>query len=566
MIKDLAEGLTAKIIGVGSAFIAIVVVTGTVTDPVNVTKFFALGGIAVAGLVSAVAFNGLRLWQEHKLPLIFAGFFLVASVFVISSADSSLTQNLYGVFGRNSGFLTYALLLALFLAAIVIRAQKNFSWLLYGLFAAGVVNVIYCLWALYLGDPIPWSNPYGNILGTFGNPNFIGAFLGIFLSTMVAYTLKPKTNIILRLISAAIFVVGTFEIVKSNAIQGRVVLAGGLAIVFFFFIRSRFKSSFILVIYSVIAFVSGTLALLGALQIGPLTKFIYKTSVSLRGEYWQAGFNMGREHLWTGVGFDTYGDWYRRARDAQALILPGPNTTTNAAHNVVLDVFAFGGIPLLLAYLGLITLSAIAIFKVAIRSKEYDAVFVGLATGWITYQVQSVISINQIGLAIWGWIFGGALIAYERSTRLTNPQGEGSEKSKGRKAAKRTSENIFSPQLIASIGAVVGLLIACPPYFGDSSYRTALQSGNATKLEEALVPRYLAPPTTYKFADIAQKFEAAGLTDLAYKYTKIATEFNPDSFEAWSILSQISKASDEDKRLALENLKRLDPLNPAFQG
>ena len=566
MINDLAERLTAKIIGIGSTLIAIVVVTGTVTDPVNVTKFFALGGIAVAAFLSAVAFNGSRLWQEHKIPMAFAGFFLIASVFVVSSADSSLTQNFYGVFGRNSGFLTFAFLLDLFLAAIVIRTQKNFSWLLYGLFAAGVVNVIYCLWALYLGDPIPWSNPYGNILGTFGNPNFIGAFLGIFLSAMVAYILKPRTSIILRLTSLVIFVVGTFEIIKSNAIQGRVVLAGGLAIVFFFFIRSRFKSSLILIIYSVIALISGTAAVLGALQIGPLTKFIYKTSVSLRGEYWQAGFNMGREHLWTGVGFDTYGDWYRRARDAQALILPGPNTTTNAAHNVVLDVFAFGGLPLLFAYLGLITLSAIAIVKVAIRSKEYDAVFVALATGWITYQVQSMISINQIGLAIWGWIFGGALIAYERSTRLTKTESEGSEKTKGRKAAKRSSENIFSPQLIASIGAVIGLLIACPPYFGDSSYRTALQSGNATKLEDALVPRYLAPPTTYKYADIAQKFEASGLTDLAYKYAQIAIEFNPDSFEAWSILSQISKSSEEDKRIALENLKRLDPLNPAFQG
>jgi hypothetical protein len=363
-----------------------------------------------------------------------------------------------------------------------------------------------------------------------------------------------------------LFILGALEIVKSHAIQGRVVLGGGLAIVFFFYIRSRFKSAWITVSYSLIALISGTLALLGALQIGPLTKFIYKTSVSLRGEYWQAGFNMGREHLWTGVGFDTYGDWYRRARDAQALILPGPNTTTNAAHNVVLDVFAFGGLPLLLAYLGLIILSTIAIVKVSLRKREYDAIFVGLATGWITYQVQSIISINQIGLAIWGWIFGGALIAYERSTRIAATENAGSEKSGGRKPSKKSSENFFSPQLIASIGAVVGLLITCPPYFGDSSYRTALQSGNATKLEEALVPRYLAPPTTYKYADIAQKFEAAGLTDLAYKYTKIAIDFNPDSFEAWSILSQISKSSPEEKALALQNLKRLDPLNPAFQG
>jgi hypothetical protein len=566
MINDMAERLTAKILGAGSAFIAVVVVTGTVMDPVNVTKFFALGGIAISALFVSISFQHKRLWSDHKIELFFAVGLILASFNAIISSTSPLTQNLYGVFGRNTGFLTYLLLVALFVASLAIRNIKYFPWLLFGLFAAGLINVIYCLWALYLGDPIPWSNPYGNILGTFGNPNFIGAFLGIFLSTMVAYILKPGTTVFVRLCALAVLVIGTFEIIKSNAIQGRVVLAGGLAIVGFFYVRSRFKGVLMTSSYVVLASIGGVMAVLGALQIGPLSKFIYKTSVSLRGEYWQAGFNMGRDNLWTGVGFDSYGDWYRRARDAQALILPGPNTTTNAAHNVVLDVFAFGGLPLLVCYLGFIALSAIAIIKVTLRHREFDAVFVGLTTGWVTYQVQSIISINQIGLAIWGWLFGGALIAYERSTRDVVDSKSSTKSSSSGRNARRSSENIFSPQLIASIGAVAGLMLACPPYFGDSSYRTALQSGNAAELEKALTPRYLAPATTYKYADVAQKFEAAGLTDLAYKYTKIAIEFNPNSYEAWSIFSQISKSTPEEKQLALENLRRLDPLNPAFKG
>lgn len=566
MSNDTAERLIAKIIGIGSAFIAVIVVTGTVMDPVNVTKFFALGGVAVAALLVSISFHRSRLWSDHRVEIYFALALLLASLNSIIAASSPLTQNLYGVFGRNTGFLTYLFLIALFMASLVIRNKKYFPWLLFGLFAAGLVNVVYCLWALYLGDPIPWNNPYGNILGTFGNPNFIGAFLGIFLSTMVAYVLKSGTKLVTRLIALVVFVVGSFEIIKSNAIQGRVVLLGGLAIVGFFYVRSRFTNIFISILYVGLATAGGITALLGALQVGPLTQYIYKTSVSLRGEYWQAGINMGMDNLWTGVGFDSYGDWYRRARDAQALILPGPNTTTNAAHNVVLDVFAFGGLPLLIIYLGLLTLSAVAIVKVTLRQREYDAVFVGLATAWITYQVQSIISINQIGLAIWGWIFGGALIAYERSSREVDNSETSTKKVTSRNRIRRHSENIFSPQLIASIGAVVGLIVACPPYMGDSSYRTALQTGNAVELEKALTPSYLTPPTTFKYADVAQKFEAAGLTDLAYKYTKLAIEFNPDSYEAWSIFSQISKSTAEEKLEALENLRRLDPLNPAYKG
>jgi O-antigen ligase len=87
-------------------------------------------------------------------------------------------------------------------------------------------------------------------------------------------------------------------------------------------VRSKFEGVLAQIGYVIVVAIGGVFALLGALQIGPLTKYIYKTSVSLRGEYWQAGWNMGSDHPLTGVGFDTYGDWYRRVRDTQALVLP----------------------------------------------------------------------------------------------------------------------------------------------------------------------------------------------------------------------------------------------------
>ena len=323
-------------------------------------------------------------------------------------------------------------------------------------------------------------------------------------------------------------------------------------------------------IYVLFIGIAGTFALLGALQIGPLTKYIYKNSVSLRGEYWQAGWNMGSDHPFTGVGFDTYGDWYRRARDTQALILPGPNTTTNAAHNVPFDVFAFGGWPLFLSYLGILTLSVIAIVKVTRRNRQYDAVFVTLTTAWACYQLQSIISINQIGLAVWGWLFGGALIAYEIATRpKKNSEGTEAVKGKsspGRSAKGKQNETIFSSTLLAGIGAVVGLLIAVPPYSADAKWRSALASQNAQKVEEALVPGYLNPQNSYKYANAVQLLEESKLFDLALKYAQIGIEFNPDNFDSWKVMYLISKSSPEQKALALENMKRLDPNNPNVLG
>jgi hypothetical protein len=567
MINQLAERTIARVLGIGSGFVAVLVVTGTVTDPVNVTKLFALGGVAAAAVAVLLAFGLQELWVSSKALVIFVGLFLIASLNAIMASEGPLGQNLYGAFGRNTAFIAYLLLISVTLSAAVLRRENSFKYLIWGLFGAGLVNVAYCTWVIAFGDFVPWENPYGNILGTFGNPNFVGAFLGLFGASVVAYSFKQGTSVAVRLGVLALFLITVYAIIDSNAIQGRVVVAAGLGIVGFYLVRSKFESLVAQIIYVVFVGVAGTFALLGALQIGPLTQYIYKTSVSLRGQYWQAGWNMGSDHPLTGVGFDTYGDWYRRARDAQALILPGPNTTTNAAHNVPFDVFAFGGWPLFASYLGILILSIIAIIKVTLRIRKYDAVFVTLTTAWTCYQLQSIISINQIGLAVWGWLFGGALIAYEVATRPKFDQAQTVQgKGKIGPVKKKQGETVVTSTLIAGVGAVIGLLIAVPPYSADAKWRTALASQDVAKVEAALVPGYLNPANSFKYGSAVQLLENSKLFDLALKYAQIGVEFNSDNFDAWRVLYLVSKSSPEEKALALENMKRLDPKNPDVLG
>jgi len=569
MINQVAERTIARMLGIGSAFVAVYVMGFVpVTDPVNVTKLFLLGGVAAGSFAVLLGFGAKELWHSSKALVLLAGLFLLASVNAIINSSGPLTQNIYGAYGRNTAFVTYLLLIFVILSAVVLRTNKSFTTLIYGLLATGIVNVVYCGWVILFGDFLSWTNPYGNILGTFGNPNFIGAFLGLFAASLVAYSLKSGLHIGLRILSVVIFVISVIEILDSKAIQGQVLVAAGLTIVGFYLVRSQLESALFQVGYVVIVAIGGVFALLGALQIGPL-KSIYKTSVSLRGEYWQAGWNMGSDHPLTGVGFDTYGDWYRRARDTQALVLPGPNTTTNAAHNVPFDVFAFGGWPLFISYIGILVLSVIAIIKVTARTRTYDPIFVTLTTAWVCYQLQSIISINQIGLAIWGWLFGGALIAYEIATRpaKASDESKNSTAPKGRRVVRqKQSETIFSSTMVAGVGAVIGLLIAVPPYSADAKWRSALASQNAETLEAALVPGYLNPANSYKYAKAVELMENSKLYDLAYKYAKIGIEFNPDNFDSWKAFYFITNSSAAEKAIALENMKRLDPNNPNVLG
>jgi len=562
MLNIETEKTLVRVLGTGAFATSIFILWGTVTDPVNVTKHFLLGTVAVSALFLTLISGYRTLWADSKVLIGVAVIFLGFAMNSVINSESPLVQNLYGSFGRNTGFMTYLFLTFIFTSALTIRKRKSFEFLIKSLLLAGLVNVFYCFWAWRVGDFVGWSNPYNTILGTFGNPNFIGAFLGIFVSVLIAYLFSLGKNIKILLLGGLILLLAFLEIEHSNAIQGIVVAAGGISLVVFFKIRSRFNSILPSIGYATFVAIAGTFAVLGALQKGPLTDLIYKTSVSLRGEYWSAGIAMGREFPLTGVGMDSYGDWYRALRRDSALILPGPGTVTNAAHNVNFDLLAYGGWPLFLSYLVLLSWALVSIVRVMLRKKEYDWVFVSLAVGWICYQVQALISINQIGLAIWGWLLTGAVIAFEISTRSGSVEA-GEKRVNPRQAKAMDKGEIFSPQLISFLGLVIGGILAVPPLSADMKWSTALKSGSVQIVEAALQPGYLNPPNVNKYSQAIQLFESNQLPDYAYKYAKIAVEFNPNSFDSWKLLYYMSKSTQGERDLALKNMKRLDPKNPS---
>lgn len=558
----LKEKTLTRLISIGAALVTIFLISGSVTDPVNAPKLLLLGALGF-GVLAVVLQSGFPQFIKLNVPAsMLVVFFLVAMVSAVSLSSLPMSQNFYGAYGRNSGLLTYMCLSMVLIGTVAIQVNENFKKILTGLVIAGLVNLVYCLWVIVFGDFMAWDNPYGNILGTLGNPNFIGAFLGIFLSVCAAIIFDAKSSLKTRLIFVGVSLVALFEIFKSHAIQGRVVSALGIGVVLFFVVRSRF-STLITALYSAIFVFLGTLAALGALQVGPLTPVVYKYSVSLRGQYWLAGWNTGMDNPIHGVGLDGFGDWYRRARDVQALTTPGVNTVVNAAHNVFLDMFAFGGWPLFLSYTAIVILGGLSMIRVALRSKAYDPIFVAISVAWLGYQLQSVISINQIGLAIWGWVLTGALIAYERNTRnLKSSVAAKVTSMPGIKGKSSSRGSFVSSSMVAGLGIVAGTIIASPPLASDMKWRSAQLAQSVSLLEESLTPSFMNPEHTTRYLISIQAFEGSNLPELAHKYAKAAVQFNPDSFDLWKVFYLIQASTPEEKTTALNNMKRLDPLNP----
>jgi O-antigen ligase len=556
MLNKSVEKTIAWFLFIGVPFATLFLVTSSVTDPVNVTKLFAAGCVG-GGVFAITAVFGLKeLWKTSKVLITATALFFVAAINSIIASSSPATQSIYGVFGRQTGFIAYLVLAMVMFGAALLRAKRSFELLVWALLISGAVNIIYAAWAIAFGDFIGWSNPYGNILGLFGNPNFIGAFLGMFITGSIAFAFSTHFAWKYRVAFIILGLIALYEIKESHAVQGLVVTGAGLAMIGFYLVRAKSKGVAITLAYVVSVAIAGAFALAGALQKGPLSELIYKRSVSLRGTYWETGINMGMDKPFTGVGMDSYGNWYRAFRPDRALTdTPGVSTVTNAAHNVVIDIFAYGGFPMLISYLGILAVGIWAIARVTFRSRAYDGTFVALATTWLAYQLQSIISINQIGLAIWGWVLVGALVAYEYSTR---PTPDSSEKPK----VIKQKELIFSPQLVGGIGVVIGALIAVPPMSADMAWKSALKAQNVQQVEAALTPSYLKPRDSARLAQAVILLENSKLPDLAYKYAKEGVVFSPDYFDAWRVLYGLSNSSQEDKDLALSNMKRLDPKNP----
>ena len=531
-------------------------------DPVNVSKLLLTSGIGFAMILLILSNARKRLFFETSSFSILVCIFIFWAVLITIFGDGPFNLNFYGLNGRNTGLLAYLSLSFIALGASVIREVKIFERIVWGLIFAGIVNVCYCLLALSGHDVINWNNVYNTILGTFGNPDFISAFLGIFIASAISFSLNSNLNIFIRLSLVVFAVMALYEIKRSHAIQGLAVTALAIGAIGFFYLRSISKSRYPVIFYTLSMFILGGLAIGGALQIGPLTKYIYKTSISLRGEYWQAGINMGLNHPIFGLGFDGYGDWYRRARSAHAMILPGPGTVTNSAHNVVVDIFASGGFPLLLIYLSLFVLTLISIVKIALRSRTYDSVFVAMSVSWLCYVAQSVISINQIGLAIWGWVLMGAIIGYERSTQESPNSIIQNTEPKSRKIKTIREEVSPSAFLFGFSGLAIGLIIALPPFLADANWRSAVGSG---KVDLVVAASTKFPMDSLRMTQTAATLEDNKFPDLAHEVILKAISYNPSYFDSWKMLNYLSKSSTEEKQNALKRMSELDPRNQEWK-
>jgi O-antigen ligase len=558
MVMRTPESLAiGRLLGWTALLATVMVMPWAAYDPINVPKLavISVGGFMALGALLANRAEFMK--KQYRLVLIFGVAFIIDLTIVLLVSGTNFYQEFFGTFGRATGYVAYVALASLLMVAAVTAssfALKRFTW---SLLAAGLISIVYGIVQALKLDPIKWVNQYSPVIGFLGNPNFQSSFVGFSGVMAFAMLLGKEVKATWRAGYVAYVVAAAYVIKETHSQQGFLVLMGGIAVVAFIWIsRSKIK---VLTIPSLVVGLAGVvLVTLGSLNTGPLASVLYKASVTYRGDYWRAGWKMSLEHPFFGVGLDSFGDWYRRARTVEATLRRGPDIVSNAAHNVLLDLSSNGGFPLLAIYVFMMVLVISASVKVIRRHAGFDPVFSGLVAVWVAYQAQSIISLNQLGLAVWGWIISGLIIGYEINTREVEvvqrhaPKGKSASAMAAQKVMPATAVGIF-------VGLLVGLALGVPTLNTASKYKTGLESGDAATVQKIAS---IWPQDASRSAQIALILNENKLPEQALAVVQDAKTKFPDSYDVWKVLASLPNAPAEDIAAAKAQMKRLDPHNP----
>jgi O-antigen ligase len=545
------------------AAVTLVVAPYTLLDPMGLPKLTVLAFFAVVALSLMVPAIKNLFSSSHRILVILLSLFILQIILVLLFSGANIGAQFYGTYTRNTGALAYTSLVVLLLSASLVSNKEFLKKFICTTLIIGAILIVYGN-IQYLGlEPFPYVNAYAvnAPIGTFGNSNFQAAFMG--LIAVVAFTMvlnsgfKPLTRLGLAITGFAAIVV-VYETLSNQGYLN--FIAGAGVVIMLWLFMSKRKSLAIAV--AGLGVIGGGLVFLGLINSGPLAKYIYESSIAARGYYWRAAIKMLIEHPIFGVGMDNYGTWYGRNR--QVGMENGFSTYSNSAHNVYLDLASNGGFPLLVIYLAIAVLVIVAVVRVIQRNDGLDAYFLATVGAWVAYHVQSFISINQLGLAIWGWILSGLIIGYEINTRVreNSQSAHINRKQKGNRA--RSSAQPLSPRTVISIlaGVLIGAIVAGPLFIANAQFYSAMKADDIKAVESVGNQR---PHDERRLFMLAGIFRNAALDDQAIKVLREATMEYPDSLDLWNLWLTIPTASPADLATAKAQLKRLDPFNPAFK-
>jgi O-antigen ligase len=336
---------------------------------------------------------------------------LGVSLLISASAfftDTALMRALFGYPNRSNGLLTYlALILLIWVASRMLISRRFLEKLQRDFFILIILFVSYSFLQYLDLDPVSWNNSYNKIIGTLGNPNFSGAFLGIMGAVLIFYFFSTSKPI--RFFYLALSICSVFLGWATESFQAVLIFAIGILILVLAYLKSRF--CFKTFISSVTASVFiGVFSIWSFFGQGPLGERLYQPTLVLRLEYWTVGIKTALANPLLGIGPDSYTEGWRLFRTPEFVKTYSDAVSVDSAHNTLINFMANFGIPAFLFLFVIYLLIGINALKLLFGRDQNTLIVKAIALTWLLLVIQSLFSLEQIGLHVFQWVAGSLLL------------------------------------------------------------------------------------------------------------------------------------------------------------
>ena len=544
-------------------------------DPINLPKFFVL--TVGCGLIGVYAFRHklykVNLFNKRILytVAIYAVLLCLAALF----NNQSIYSNLVGTWARNNGLISNLILIVIFFVFAISSNPLSDFMIIRTLFYLGIFFAIYA-WLQFLGkDPVnyffPWYNPSNAIVLTVGNSNFASVLLAVTFSATLVVALSHSLNLFLRL-AALLSAVAHVLLVPKIDTQGKINfgIAAAVIIGIYLYFSSKKIIKQLGIIWGISSIMIGILGLCGLKGFGPFANMLSDNIRALNDRYyaWLAALRIMRDFPLLGTGLDSFGFYYRNYRDSNAYELKTgqPLISYDNAHNTYLQLGSTAGIPTLVFYLVLVILVSWRMV-VALKIHRNKLNVSGLSAIWIIYLVQSIVSMDQLGLAIWGWVSAGALVGLSYTEPIPTKNDVISELPQ---RTKHKSFKLLLPAvfLIPAVYLTPSLRNEFQLYMGIrdiprlKSEFASLENLQKVKSEALNSNQLELQLTTIRYLG------KANLLDDALDLSLFAAEKFPRSFAAWHLIAGIYEMRGlYDLAIpARQKTIYLDPLNSGIKN
>ena len=508
-------------------------------------------------------YNGLT----RKIGLTFYAAAAALYLLQIAVGPAGLDRTLWGAYSRANGAMSYLSIIFIAITVLLSARISNVNRIFQILALALFLNATYGYLQYSGHDFVDWVNPYNPIIGTLGNPNFSSSILGLTSLATICYATFASSSIYIK---AALGVLGLAGVILSYltaSIQGPLIFVVGLTVAA---LGSLWISNKKAVFYplSALVVVGSTFLIYSMYGYGPLGATLFQYTLKLRFRYWQAAIEMMQNHPWLGVGVDSYGEYFRRSKPLALILSNGPELMTNNSHSTPFQLGATLGVPFFLIYVSLQIYVIIRFIKAFRNPTENAKPLLALFSIWVAFQLQSLISLDQLGLSIWGWVLGAAIIglSFDGVAVVLPPV------VKGPKKVERTKE--VTPAFLKpgiAIGAIVGFMIALVPIRADLAMKAAMETPWSQEDEASKQTRLANLTAAIKTLEHDPTYVSQAITEV-YKMgkieeglvlAKVGAALHPESFDSQFMVVDMLEQNQlwKDAIPYRKRTTELDPMN-----